>query len=152
MPVIVLKTHRIGFIGSTFIQFWRCIPRVGSSFAHRKSISPGSGEREQVATRGKAGRQTVCFVVAVLRDALRRWSAIQWTHWKCFDFRVYNRPPSKIITFICSFGIRWFPIPNLVLRTTMMIKMVYGLEICVFVARSRGATSGLSLSAVFTLY
>ena len=62
------------------------------------------------------------------------------------------RPPSKIITFIFSFGIRWFPIPNLVLRTIIMVKKVYGLKICVFVACSRGATSGSSLSAVFTLY
>ena len=34
----------------------------------------------------------------------------------------------------------------------MLIKKVYGLEICVFVAPLRGATSGLSLSAVFTLF
>ena len=42
--------------------------------------------------------------------------------------------------------------PNLVLKTIMMIKKVYGLKICVFVAPSRGATSGLSLSAVFSLF
>ena len=62
------------------------------------------------------------------------------------------RPPSKIITIIFSEGIRWFPVPNLVLKTIMMIKKVYGLEICVFLAPSYGATSGLSLSAVFTLF
>ena len=30
-----------------------------------------------------------------------------------------------------------------------MIKKIYGLEICAFMAPSRGATSGLSLSACF---
>ena len=33
-----------------------------------------------------------------------------------------------------------------------LIKKFYGLEICVFMAPSRGATSGLSLSAVFTFF
>ena len=41
--------------------------------------------------------------------------------------------------------------PNLVLKTIMTIKKVYGLEICVFMAHSRGATSGLSLSAVLPI-
>ena len=42
--------------------------------------------------------------------------------------------------------------PNLVLKTIMMIKKVYGLEICVFMAPLRGATSGLPLLAVFTIF
>ena len=62
------------------------------------------------------------------------------------------RPPSKIITFIIFKGIKRFPMPNLVLKTIMMIKKVYGAEICVFVAPPRGAISGLSLSAFFTLF
>ena len=42
--------------------------------------------------------------------------------------------------------------PNLVLKTIRMIKKVYGAEICVFMAVSYGATSGLSLLAVFSLF
>ena len=42
--------------------------------------------------------------------------------------------------------------PNLVLKTIMMIKKFYGLEICVFMAPSRGATSGLLFSVFFTLF
>ena len=42
--------------------------------------------------------------------------------------------------------------PNLVLRTIIMIKKVYGAEICVFLGRLRGVTSGLSLSAVYSLF
>ena len=38
---------------------------------------------------------------------------------------------------------------NLVLNTIMMIKEVYGAKICVFVARLRGGTSGLSFSSNF---
>ena len=65
-----------------------------------------------------------------------------------FQWKVQQniRPPSKIITIIFSEGIRRFLMPNLVLKTIMMIKKVYGAEICVFMAPTRGATSGLSLS------
>ena len=47
-------------------------------------------------------------------------------------------PPSKIITIIFSEGIRRFPMPNLVLKTIIMIKKVYRLKICIFMAPSRG--------------
>ena len=42
--------------------------------------------------------------------------------------------------------------PNLVLKTIMRTKKVYGAEIFVFTAPSCGATSGLSLSAFFTVF
>ena len=42
--------------------------------------------------------------------------------------------------------------PNLVLKTIMKVNKVYGAEICVFMAPSRGATSGLSVSAIFSLF
>ena len=58
----------------------------------------------------------------------------------------------KIITIIFSEEIKRFYIPNLVLKTIMMIKKVYGLEICVFMAPSCSATSGLSLPAIFSLF
>ena len=58
----------------------------------------------------------------------------------------------KIITIILSDGNRRFPIPNLVMKTIMMIKKVYGLKICVFVTPLCGATSGLLFSAVLSLF
>ena len=66
--------------------------------------------------------------------------------------RLFNRPPSKFNTFVFSLENRRFPMPNLVLKTIMRIKRkkVYGAGIFVFTAPSLGATSGLSLSAVFT--
>ena len=41
---------------------------------------------------------------------------------------------------------------DLVLQAVMRIKKVYGMEICVFMARLRGVTSGLSLSGDFCLF
>ena len=39
--------------------------------------------------------------------------------------------------------------PNLVLKAIMRIRKVYGAEICVFMARLRGVTSGLTLAGNF---
>ena len=72
--------------------------------------------------------------------------------WMDFLILFDRRPPSKIITIIFSDGNRWFPMPTLVLKMIIMIKKVYGLEICVFMALLRGATSGLWFSAVFSLF
>ena len=54
--------------------------------------------------------------------------------------------------FAFSEGNMRFHMPNLVMKTIMMIEKVYGAEISVFMAPLRGATSGLSLSTVFTLF
>ena len=68
-----------------------------------------------------------------------------------YSLCVCGHPAKSSLSYFFQ-GIRWFPVPNLVLKTIMMIKYVYGLEICVFEASSRGATSGLSSSAVFSLF
>ena len=49
------------------------------------------------------------------------------------------RQPSKVITFILSFDIKWFPVVNPLLETNIDMKKYYGVKICVCVAVLYGA-------------
>ena len=70
--------------------------------------------------------------------------------WRLFG--VFWPEAKTLRTIIFLKGNGQFPMPNLVLKTIKMVKKVYGLEICVLMAPSRGATSGSFLSAVFSLF
>ena len=66
-------------------------------------------------------------------------------------YYMYISEPTKVITFILSFGIKWFPVVNSVLETKIDMKKFYGVNICVCVALLHGAPLPVSAKNDFPL-